>query len=33
MKGFLHDRFIPVATILAVIIALWYGGGGAQRPV
>lgn len=25
MKGFLHDRFIPVATILAVIIALWYG--------
>lgn len=24
MKGFLHDRFIPIATILAVIIALWY---------
>lgn len=25
MKGFLRDRFIPVTTILAVIIALWYG--------
>ncbi|MBC2884375.1 ABC transporter permease [Ochrobactrum sp. CM-21-5] len=24
MKSFLHDKFIPVATVLAVIIALWY---------
>ncbi|MBV2142408.1 ABC transporter permease [Falsochrobactrum sp. TDYN1] len=24
MKSFLHDKFIPVTTVLAVIIALWY---------
>lgn len=25
MTAFLRDRFVPVATILAVMIALWYG--------
>ncbi|MBJ6132334.1 ABC transporter permease [Ochrobactrum sp. Q0168] len=25
MNAFLHDKFIPVTTVLAVFVALWYG--------